>query len=362
MAQESISIPKTYRDGQILYERDLEAVRRYVETALRKDRLNLEQLKKDIFTSGWDYDNTGIGRYSTSIEDRLNQIINGGSAITGTSSPTWTIHNNVPEYLRLDSTGLTAGRTFTFPDTNGELLVKSDGILPPIGMIFGFYDFNGALTFNSTNFAYCDGRAVDVGAIGVQTLPDLSNRYLVGFGTEGGGDIDTAAWTALPVGNLSHQVNLQHTHTVNAHVHTVNAHTHDLSNHVHAAGAHTHGPGTLQFSTGQQVLTGGVYLLGMYNAAGALEAVYDVDKFMLSGAGSNAYNPLAFPGPGLFYTANGTGATAAGSGNTDVPSLNITSGASPGTDAASPNTTNSLSTTQSIQPRSVRVRFLMRIK
>jgi hypothetical protein len=52
-----------------------------------------------------------------------------------------------------------------------------------------------------------------------RTLPDLSGRYLVGFGTDGGGDVDTAAWATAAVGNASHQINISHTHTGPSHNH-----------------------------------------------------------------------------------------------------------------------------------------------
>jgi hypothetical protein len=65
--------------------------------------------------------------------------------------------------------------------------------LVPVGTIVGHYDFNAAVTFTD-DWLYCDGSVIADAAspINGQTLPDLSNRYLVGFGTEGGGDIDTA--------------------------------------------------------------------------------------------------------------------------------------------------------------------------
>jgi hypothetical protein len=82
----------------------------------------------------------------------------------------------------------------------------------PIGSIIPFYDFNGGLTFDTTYWAYCNGQTVAVGSLGAQTLPDLSNRYLVGFGTEAGGDNGSAAWATAAVGVASHTVNLSHIH------------------------------------------------------------------------------------------------------------------------------------------------------
>ena len=98
----------------------------------------------------------------------------------------------------------------------------------PIGSIIPFYDFNGALTFDTDYWAYCNGQSKTIGGSS-RTLPDLSNRYLVGFGTEGGADIGSAVWSTTPVGNASHQVNLAHTHTI--------AHTHTYSGTTSTAGA-----------------------------------------------------------------------------------------------------------------------------
>ena len=83
----------------------------------------------------------------------------------------------------------------------------------PIGSIIPFYDYNAALSFNTTYWAYCNGQSTAVGSLGAQTLPDLSNRYLVGFGTEGGADNGSAVWATAAVGNASHQIDIAHTHT-----------------------------------------------------------------------------------------------------------------------------------------------------
>jgi hypothetical protein len=87
-----------------------------------------------------------------------------------------------------------------------------DNVSVPIGSIIPFYDFNGALTFNASYWAYCNGQTKTVVGIGSVTLPDLSNRYLVGFGTEGGTNMGSSAWSATPVGNASHQISIQHFH------------------------------------------------------------------------------------------------------------------------------------------------------
>lgn len=112
----------------------------------------------------------------------------------------------------------------------------------PIGTIVAFYDFNGVATFDLTIWNYCDGAVINSpgSPIDGQTLPDLSGRYICGFGTDGGGDIGTAPFSATPVGNANSETDLTHTHTVDNHSHTVNNHSHTIGlDGVHAHGALT---------------------------------------------------------------------------------------------------------------------------
>lgn len=195
--------------------------------------------------------------------------------------------------------------------------------LVPVGSIMAFYDFNGLVTFNTDNWVYCDGTVLSDAAspLNGQTLPDLSGRYLVGFGTDGGGDIDSAAWATAAVGNTSHQIDIAHTHT---------------------GPNHSHGVGSYQFKTFEIVQTVG-YLHSWkgYNSGGTAIEIW---KASTSGGGTATDEGLTvmtnFGNTTVpFYTASGTGTSA-----------------SDGTGA----TGSSLSSTQSIQPRSLRVRFIMR--
>lgn len=98
--------------------------------------------------------------------------------------------------------------------------VVSDQLVP-IGSIIPFYDFDGALSFDTDYWVYCDGQAQTIGGAS-RTTPDLSNRYLVGFGTEGGGDIDSAVWATAAVGQASHtSASIAHTHTGPSHTHAI---------------------------------------------------------------------------------------------------------------------------------------------
>lgn len=223
-------------------------------------------------------------------------------------------------------------RRISFPDVRADTdIALGSTIAPPIGSIIPFYDFNGALTFDTRYWTYCDGSTATIAGIGSQTLPDLSNRYLVGFGTEGRRDIGTTAFVTAPVGEPNHAINLQHAHTVHSHRHRVEP--------------HDHGVGTLQFETGQIIIFNGTHQLWMYNASGGLDqAIFNVHPNNVGNADSMAR--IFNIGTKTFYTANGTGTTGS---------------ASPMTDDQRPGTDLQLSSTQSIQPRSIRVRFIMRI-
>ena len=89
-------------------------------------------------------------------------------------------------------------------DLNAQFVYCND--LVPVGACFAFFDYNGKCTINSAIFKYMNGdTVVDASSpINGEILTDMSNRYLVGFGTEGGKDIGTASWSVTPVGNKSH--------------------------------------------------------------------------------------------------------------------------------------------------------------
>jgi hypothetical protein len=213
----------------------------------------------------------------------------------------------------------------------GTLKTEVTKALPPVGSIIPFYDFgtggpgSSPLTFDAAYWAYCDGSNVALNGAGSYATPDLSNRYLVGFGTEGGGDMDSAAWATAAVGNASHQVDLQHSHTGPAHI---------------------HGPGTLLFAVAKYDYTSGSLdsRLQMYDSGGALQDILAMPDSTGSGGtndGARRWGITAGTSDVIFYTAGGSGSTAS---------------------SGTAGTGNSLSTTQSIQPRSIRVRYLMRIK
>jgi len=262
----------------------------------------------------------------------------------------------IPIYGRIIATGT----TFTLGQTTDSSITNG---LVPIGGIIPWDDFNGAVTIPSS-FVHCDGSTISdsESPINGQATRDLSNRYLVGFGTEGGGDIDTAVYSASPVGNASHQVSLNHSHTVISHTHDLGNHTHTGAAHVHSGPSHTHGPGTLQFGvafyeessvnfrtngfdTAVELDTAGVGSIGLVVPTTGLG---DIEIYTGDNEGDTPASGVTDSGG----TGN-TGSTTPGSGST--PSTNTSGATAPGTDTQ-------LSATQSIQPRSHRVRFIMRKK
>jgi hypothetical protein len=226
-----------------------------------------------------------------------------------------------------------------------------------------------------TILAYCDGSTKTIAGIGAQTLPDLSNRYMVGFGTEGGGDIDTAAWSTTPVGNASHQVNLQHSHTVDSHTHDTNI-SHGHSDNITAKSrGHYHnvnaGIGSTLTAGSAGAHTHKVYL-SINDGSGAwwdfetdsfdpnAGTTVDVDYIWFGNAttdGAHTHNVTGTVGqPSTGNDGDVDGITCQMSGSVANYSGSKTSG---GASASTMN--NQLSTTQSIQPRSIKVRYIMRI-
>lgn len=227
------------------------------------------------------------------------------------------------------SSGAISGTTITAATDVVIGTVSVLGSLVPIGTIIPFYDFSAALTFDTDNWVYCDGSTATVGGSS-RTLPDLSGRYLVGFGTpNGGGDIDTATWATAAVGNTSHtSASIAHTHTGPSHTHT--------------GPSHTHSEGTLKFGV---AFTDSAGALSMYDTSGVATKVAD-DRQSNATAGASLIFLQPFTASTSFFTTNGSGAT--GSGGTGA------------TGASGTGNTGSALTTISVQPESIRVRFLMR--
>ena len=110
-----------------------------------------------------------------------------------------------------------------------------------LGDIKAHHSYNGAAPIGH-GWMLCDGRVITEAAYntehGANTwatyvvssallnkyLPNLTSRYPVGVAatTQDGSGAITA------VGNASHQINIQHSHTVNGHTHDMANHTHNM--------------------------------------------------------------------------------------------------------------------------------------
>lgn len=376
MALEDVVLPRRYKDGIILFQQQLDAWRVAAQAGFATVNLNLTQVAKDCFLTGYAYDNDGNANTPASLQEQINLLSSGGTPISGTSSDTFTI-NTDGFSATLSTFGLTDFRTYTFSDVSGVILTGAS--CPPVGSIIAHYDFNGLVTFDPNFWTYCNGAVIvnPLSSLNGQTLPDLSNRYLVGFGTEGGADIGTVLFATLAVGNASHQINLEHLHAVDAHVHTLSAHTHTtaahshtLSAHTHSVPAHFHGKGTIAIGdSGSHAHTvpsstgsaGPGAFADEGGGGGAITGIVTV-------AATHSHLNADFSGS-VGNTGSGIdGDAAMVSGSPSVDSTNsVSSGATSGpsvadTGSTSPGTNNQLSTTQSIQPRSIRVRFIMRLR
>lgn len=195
----------------------------------------------------------------------------------------------------------------------------------PIGAVLPWCDFNGTLTLDP-NYRYMDGTTiVAVGSpIDGKTTDDLSGAYIVGYGTLGSGNIGTAPYDATPVGNANHEIAINHTHTI----------------------AGTAIDGLLSTANG---LTGTIRTGQVSNSSSGFGSV--VDPKVIVDSSGNTVTTLRF------QTASGTN-NGEGQHRHDMPSLSHTHNI---TGSGSANTGSSLSATQSIQPRSQRYRFIVRV-
>jgi len=204
-----------------------------------------------------------------------------------------------------------------------------------VGVVNAFNDY-GILPL-PPKYVWCDGSVVvsPSSLLNGVTTDDMSGLAIVGYGTIGAGDIATSPYDATPVGNVSNQINLQHTHTL--------IHTHTMV-HTHTVGAHNH---PLDSSGWARVaaITGG-----------SGDIIIDVTA--ASSWTSNRRSDSTDQGAGASISEG-----AELDGSTDNSS-SFPSGAASNstTSAASTATTSSgLSATQNIQPRSKKLRFILKI-
>lgn len=293
-----------------------------------------------------------------------------------------------------------ADQTFTLPDETGTIALVS--MLPPVGSIHGFNDFNGTVSINTTYYRFCDGTVLNYAASPLNgvTLDDLSNRILVGFGTEAGGNIATAGTqkaithfanaglgelTVTAPGHgflvgdsvtISLTTNYNCTATVNtigANVFTItrayvaddatglatlasnligNANHQIALNHTHGAlgvtasggeSSHTHASGTLRFVT---IVQSNSNFGTTFDINGVAQSCFRQPVAFASTATLAAMQWYTMASNITHYTGGGSGSS--GSGSSHTHDINHTHA-------------SALSATQSIMMRSVRTRFIVRV-
>jgi len=164
-------IPKEYQNGNVLFEQNLDAWRESVEDYFAIINLNLTQLRKDAFLANYDFDNDGNANLPKNLQQQINDLTSGSTPIGGTTSDTWTINSDGNSAI-LSSAGLTAVRTYTFPDVSGVLVTAagsqtlsnktfSDNLVWLSGLAF-----SGTLDHSNT-------------ANRVYTFPDVSGEIMI---------------------------------------------------------------------------------------------------------------------------------------------------------------------------------------
>jgi len=222
-------------------------------------------------------------------------------------------------------------------DTNTDLDNQIDTVttlindLVPIGTIIPFYNYNNLVSYNADYWQLMNGETIDdaLSPFDTQVATDMSGRYMVGFGTDGDENMGTDPWSVTPAGNAAHQIDIRHNHS--------------SASHSHSSASHSHGAGTLKFKVAESTST----VFQFYTSGGTATTALGQGVITFNQGGiSNASKSWS---TGTWYTDSGSG-----TGSTDSTTPGSTGSTTPGS------TGNNLSTTQSIQPRSIRVYYLLR--
>ena len=122
MSLQDVVLPKKYKNGNVLFEQNLDDWRLAAEAAFNTMDLNLQQIGLDAFGSGYQYNNNGQASQPSTILQQIYNIITGVTPITGTKSDTFTI-NTDGFSATLSTVNLTDNRSFFFPDISGTFMV-----------------------------------------------------------------------------------------------------------------------------------------------------------------------------------------------------------------------------------------------
>lgn len=164
MPLEDVLLTKSYKDGKVLFEKNLDDWRLKAQEGFANVNLNLTQLIRDTFSAGYVFDNDGFANKATSLEDRLNAFEQGGADINGTASDTFTI-NSDGNGATISTSGLTNTHTYTFPDLDGEFLTTT-----------GVQSVSGAKTFTATTLKVAGG---DVGVASLSFGAEATSRSFI---------------------------------------------------------------------------------------------------------------------------------------------------------------------------------------
>lgn len=264
--------------------------------------------------------------YQNGSDPAINLVANAAGNVTGPVSST----NNA---------------VVLFDGTSGQTIKDSATLIAdiavPIGTIIAHYDFNGALVPNPAYWVPCDGGTYTIGGSS-RVTPDLSGLYMVGFGTIGAGDIDTAPWATAAVGNTNHQVNIAHTHTGPLHQHGIASETSFSTN---PESGHVHDAGGLYALIDNTLATNKIYTQQIDVANWSISVESGVGSTLTPGGNASYGTPVG----------GDTGAPTPHSHT--MPNHDHSGQTANGGNGA---TGSALSATQSIQPQSIRVRYFMR--
>jgi microcystin-dependent protein len=206
----TLSVTKSYSDGSVLTEADLDAMKNSLETFFNTTKIDADNIQDSGVTTA--------------------KIA--ASAVT----------------------------TAKIADANVTTAKLAAGVGIPIGAIMPY-----AATSAPTGWLLCDGSAVsrttyaDLFAIISTThgqgngsttfnVPDYRGRFLRGVDGVAGRDPDAASRTTMAtggnsgnnVGSVQSGAYASHTHIQDAHNHTQDAHTHTQNSHTHTDSGHTH--------------------------------------------------------------------------------------------------------------------------
>ncbi len=197
MPLEDVILPKTYKDGKVLFEKMLDDWRIKSEEAFADINLNFAQLVKDCFSAGYVFDNDGNPNKPISLEDRLDLFEGGGGFIDGTASDSFSI-NSDGNAATLDTVGLTSTHVYTFPDIDGEFMITT-----AIQDSTGKKTFSGGIAGNTV----FDGSPHIIGSLDVDTDLNVDGNAVIDLLLTVGGAADFNS-TANFDGNVTFDTDL----------------------------------------------------------------------------------------------------------------------------------------------------------